>query len=60
MLLKFSEMNIKLMKMLKESSERCALGHHGEGIDILWKALAPITELAVRTWDIGVGVVDIA
>lgn len=60
MLLKPSEMYIQLMQVLKESSERCALGHHGEGINILWEALASIAELAVRTWDIGVGVVDVA
>ena len=46
--------------MLKECTQRCALGHHGEGVDILREALASIAELAVRTWDIGVGVVDVA
>ena len=60
MLLKSSKGHIQLMQMFKESTERCALGHHGEGIDILREALATIAELAVRTWDIGVGVVDVA
>lgn len=60
MLLKTSEVNIKLMQMLKESTERCALGHHGEGVDILREALATIAELAVRTRDIGMSVVDVA
>lgn len=60
MLLKSSEVHIQLMEVLKESTQRCALGHHGEGVDILREALATITELAVRTWDIGVGVVDVA
>lgn len=59
MLLKPSEMNIQLMQVLKESTQRSALGHHGEGIDVLWEALATIAELAVRTRDVGVGVVDV-
>ena len=46
--------------MLKECAERSALGHHGEGIDILREALATISELAIRTRDVGVGVVDVA
>ena len=60
MLLKSTEVYIQFMQMLKESPERCALGHHGEGVDILREALATITELAVRTRDVGVGVVDVA
>lgn len=60
MLLKSTEMYIQLMKMFNESAERCALGHHGEGVDILREALTTIAELAVRTGDIGVGVVDVA
>ena len=47
MLLKPSEMNIQLMQVLKESTQRSALGHHGEGIDILREALTTITELAL-------------
>ena len=53
-------MNIQLMQRFKKSAERSALGHHCEGVDILREALATIAELAVRTRDIGVGVVDVA
>lgn len=60
MLLKSAEMNIQFMHMLKECTERSALGHHGEGVDILREALATIAELAIRARDIGVGVVDVA
>ena len=60
MFLKSTEVNIKLVKVLKESTERCALGHHSEGIDILREALTTIAELAIRTRDVGVGVVDVA
>ena len=60
MLLKSTDVHIKFMKMFKESTERSALGHHGEGVDILWEALATIAEFAIWAWDIGVGVVDVA
>ena len=60
MLLKSSEVHIQFMQMLKESAKRCALGHHGEGINILREALAAIAELAIRTRNVGVGVVDVA
>ena len=59
-LLESSKMHIQLMQMLKECTERCALGHHGECVDILREALATIAELAVRTRNVGVGVVDVA
>ena len=60
MLLKSTEVNIELMEMLKESAERCALCHLSKGVDILREALATIAELAIRTRDVGVGVVDVA
>lgn len=60
MLLKSTEMNIEFMQWFKQLAERCALGHHGEGVDILREALATIAELAIRTGDVGVGVVDVA
>ena len=60
MLFKSTEMNIQLMQVLKEFTERRACGHLCESIHILWEALATIAELAIRTRDIGVGVVDIA
>ena len=53
-------MNIELMQMLKECSEGSACGHHGESIDILGETLTTIAELAIRTRDVGVGVVDVA
>lgn len=59
MLLKSTEVNIELMQWLKESAERRASGHLGEGVDILREALATIAELAIRTRNIGVGVVDV-
>ena len=58
-LLHATEMNIELVKVLQERAERRAFGHFGKSIDILREAFASIAELAVRSWDIGVGVVDI-
>ena len=60
MLFKSTEMNIKLMQVLKKSAERSACGHLCECIHILREALATIAELAIRTRDVGVGVVDVA
>lgn len=60
MLFKSTEMNIQFMKVLKERSERCSLGHLSKCIHILREALATIAELAIRTRDLGVGVVDVA
>ena len=60
MLLNSTEMHIQLVQWLKESAKRSGSGHLGEGVDILREALATIAELAVRTGDIGVGVVDVA
>lgn len=60
MFLKSAEVNIELMQMLKESSERSASGHFGEGVDILGEALTTITKLAIRTWNICMRVVDVA
>lgn len=60
MLLKTAEMNVQLMQWFKQLAERSTCSHHGEGVDILWEALTTIAELAVRTRDIGVGVVDVA
>ena len=57
MLLESTEMNVELMEWLQQLTERSALGHHCECVDILWEALASIAELAVRTRDVGVGVV---
>ena len=60
MLLKSTEVNIQFMQWLKQFAERSACGHLSEGIDILREALATIAELAIRTRDVGVGVVDVA
>ena len=59
MFLHSTEMNIQFVKVLQKCAKRCSLSHLGEGVDILWKALATITELAVGTRDISVGVVDV-
>lgn len=59
MLLDATEVDVELMEGCEEGAEGGAFGHLGEGIDILGEALAPVAELAIRTWDIGVGVVDI-
>ena len=53
-------MHIQLVQVLQQGSKRRALGHLGEGVDVLGEALAAITELAIRTRDVGVGVVDVA
>ena len=60
MFLKSAEVNIELMQMLKESSERSASGHLGEGVDILREALATIAKLAIGTWNLCMRVVDVA
>ena len=59
MLLKSTEMYIELMQRFKQLAERGACGHLGEGVDILREALAAIAELAIRTRDVGMGVVDV-
>lgn len=53
-------MHIQLVQVLQQGSKGSTFGHLGEGIDILGEALATITEFAVRTRDVGVGVVDIS
>lgn len=55
-----TEMHIQLVEMLQKSSQRCSFGHLSKGVDILWEAFAAISELSVRTWDIGVHIIDIA
>ena len=60
MLLHPTEMDIQFVQVLQQGSQRCTLGHLGEGVDVLGEALATVTELAVRTGDIGMSVIDIA
>ena len=55
-----TEMHIELMQMLQQGAKRRSLGHLGEGIDILGEALATIAILTIRSWNVGVGVVDVA
>ena len=57
---KSTEMDIQLMEMLQQSAQRRACCHFGEGIDILGETLATITELAIRSGNVGVGVVNVA
>ena len=59
-LLESTEVDVELMERCQKGAEGCALGHLGKGVDILGEALATVTELAVGTGDIGVGVVDVA
>ena len=60
MLLHSPEMHIQLMQVLQQGTERRALSHLGEGVDILGEALATVAELAVGTGDKGVHLVDVA
>lgn len=59
MLLHPTEMNIQLMKVLQQGSKGCTLCHFCKGIHILGEALAAVTILAVRTWNVGMGIVYI-
>ena len=59
MLFHASEMHIQFVEMFQKRTERSAFGHLSEGIDILRKTLAAIAELAVRSRDVGMRVVDI-
>jgi len=54
-----TEMHIQFVQVLQQGTKWRALGHLGEGVDILGEALATVAELAVGTGDVGVGVVDI-
>ena len=58
MLLKPSEMHIQFMQMFQKCTKRGSRSHLGKGVHILGKALTAITVLAIRTRNIGVGVVD--
>ena len=52
-------MNVQFMEVFQQSSKGCSLGHLGEGVDILGEALAAITKLTIRAWNISVGIVDV-
>ena len=60
MLFHSPEMHIQLVQVLQEGAKGRALGHLGEGVDVLGEALSTIVELAVRTRDKGVHLVDVA
>ena len=60
MLFKSAEMNIQFMQVFKKSTERSACGHLCESIHILREALATIAELAIRTRNISMCVVNVA
>ena len=60
MLFHSPKMNVQLMKMLQKRPKRCPFGHLGKGVHVLGKALAAIAELAIRSGNVGVHVIDIA
>ena len=60
MFLESAKMNVKFVEVLQQGSERGSFGHLGKSVDILGETLAAIAELSARTWDVCVGVVDIA
>ena len=59
MLLHPTEMDVELVEVLKQGAEGGAFSHLGESIDILWKALAAIAVLAIRTRNVSMGIIDI-
>lgn len=58
-LLESTEMDIQFMQVLQKGAKWRTFGHHSKGIDIFGEALATITEFAIRTWDIGMSVIDV-
>lgn len=50
---------VKLVERGKEDAEGGALGHLSEGVNILREALTAVTKLSIRSWDVGVGVIDV-
>lgn len=60
MFFKSTEVNIELVEMLKQSAKKSPLSHHSKSIHILWKTLATIAELTIRTKNVGVSIVDVA
>ena len=59
-LLDTTEMYVEFVEVLQERAKGGAFGHFGKGVDILREAFAAIAELAIRSGDKGVCVVDIA
>ena len=60
MLFKSTEVNVEFVERSTEFAEGAVLGELREGIDVFREALAAIAELAIRTGDVGVSVVDVA
>lgn len=60
MFLDSTEMDVQLVEVLQQGAEGGAFGHLGEGVNILGETLATVAVLAVWSWDVGVGVVDVA
>ena len=60
MLFKSTEVDVELVERGEELAEGGVFGEFREGVHVLREALAAIAELAIWTWDIGVGVVDVA
>ena len=59
MLLHPTEMNVEFVEVLKQGAKRRSLCHFGKGVHILGETLATVAELAIGTWNVGVGVVDV-
>ena len=59
MLLHPTEMHIQLVQVLQQGAEWRALSHLSKGIDVLGETLATVAELAVRTGDVSMGIIDI-
>ena len=55
-----AEMDVEFVEMLQERAKRSAFGHFGKGIDVFRETFATITKLAIRSGNVGVGVVDVA
>lgn len=54
-----TEVDIEFVEVLKERAEGGALGHFCKSVYILGEALTTVAKLAVRTGNVGVGIVDI-
>ena len=55
-----SKVNVQLMQVFKQGTQRRTFGHLGEGVHILGEALAAVAVLTIRTGNVGVRVVDVA
>lgn len=60
MLFKSTEVDIEVVERGEEFAEGTVFSELREGVDIFRKALAAVAALAVRPWNMGVHVVNIA